>query len=377
MKTIRNVFAVVFLVILIQGCVSNTGNQTACGDIKIVSLHGSWLEMGRQYGKLLKNELRRTYEFSKAGTFADADKFFASGDKPTGIRFLDEFFLGVSQGTGMTIPELIRANAVEVAYADQLSKLLAASKCSTLALWGQRTTNGNTLYGRNYDWLPSFRKLDLVLTVFHPDDGCNSVAMLNFAGCFYLTSAMNSSGLFVELNSGMFSGNAYYANRYPNAWMLWFVLLNSNDIPDACRMLETFKAAGNYVIGLADSQNAIAYEWSADKNSAIVKGNNGVLATANHFCRKGWTNLPGASQGGCISSISRQQALQRLGGALKAPATVKTLENILAVPTGQGGAKWKGTLFQVIAVPSEIELIVNHSDQPVWQIIPLKQYFSE
>jgi hypothetical protein len=39
------------------------GSKASMNNINVVSLHGTWREMGRQYGMLMKDELHEVYDF--------------------------------------------------------------------------------------------------------------------------------------------------------------------------------------------------------------------------------------------------------------------------------------------------------------------------
>lgn len=247
---------------------------------------------------------------------------------------------------------------------------MTGSKCSCLVLSGERVKNRKVMAGRNYDWLPSFADLDLVLSILHPADGSPAIASLNYAGCFYLTSGMNSNGVFLELNSGAFAATEYRAERFHNTWLLWTVLRQARDKKQALRLLNTFKSAGNYLIGIADPTGASVFEWAAAAPGAIINEENGLLAISNHFIQPNWQNLPQASQGGNFSSVARRNALMRLAGTLPQPAQIKELQQILSIDIDHGGAKWDGTLFQIIAIPADKHWLIRPKKSGKWINLP-------
>ncbi|MCR5732175.1 MAG: hypothetical protein K6G51_04480 [Sphaerochaetaceae bacterium] len=42
------------------------GTKDVYGEVKVVDLHGTWYEMGQQYGYLMKEELKEVYDFVEA-----------------------------------------------------------------------------------------------------------------------------------------------------------------------------------------------------------------------------------------------------------------------------------------------------------------------
>ena len=156
-----------------QGGLLHFGRGRKCQldtHLKCVVLRGSWREMGRQYGALLKGELERTLEWANRLGSVESDRFFSPSDSPSGMAFMDALFGGISETSGLTLPELIRANGVEVAYGNELGGLLLrGGRCGALALDRTRSRDGRVVFCRNYDWLPSFRDLDLVVAVMEPE----------------------------------------------------------------------------------------------------------------------------------------------------------------------------------------------------------------
>ena len=337
----------------------------------IVHLAGTWFEMGRQYGKIMKEPMRRVLDFANRRATEASDRFLLPRGIPCGVAFLDRFFAGVAEGSGLSMAELVRINGVEVAYGEDLTRLFgrgAAGKCSALALFGVRTRDGRMIFGRNYDWLPEFAGLGLVLTVFRPADSDLACAVLNYPGCFYLTTGMNSEGLFVELNSGMFASADVRPDVLHNAWSLWHVLTRARNADQAVRILDPLPSHNAYIIGIADPEKSVSFEWGCRTSAALTAPDDvGILAMTNHFVRPGWCNLPEASYGE-YSSVVRRRALLRLAADLPPrSADAETMKRLLSVPVSSGGAMWRGTLYQVVAVPGKKEMQIKCRDRKEWR----------
>ena len=363
----------VAVAVLFAGCDSPKGwwGSTLDNELIILHLKGSWFEMGRQYGKYMAMPMWLARDFANRRATDASDRYLLPHGIPCGVDFLDQFFAGVAEGSGLSIQEIIRINGVEVAYGEELVRLFgggAAGKCSALAMFGEKTKDGGMIFGRNYDWLPSFRHLGLVLTVFHPTDSDMDFAMLNYPGCFYLTSGMNSAGVFVELNSGMFASADTHPEEIHNAWSLWHVLTQARSTDQAVRILDSLPSHSAYIIGIADARKSVSYEWEHSKSAALSSPETvGWLAMTNHFVQPGWRNLPSASEGGLLSSESRLRALRLLAEKIPSrSADVETMKRIISVPVDSGGALWKGTLFQVIAIPQKKTMLIKRRNQDKW-----------
>ncbi|MBR6074835.1 MAG: hypothetical protein IKP87_05985 [Victivallales bacterium] len=346
-------------------------NHADAPAITVLRLKGTWLEMGRQYGKAMAKPMRHVLQYADKRATEASDHYLLPNGFPCGIDFIDRFAEGVSAGSGLSMTELMRINGVEVAYGNDLLKYFgpeAAGQCSALALFGDKTQNGQMIYGRNYDWLPTFSELGFVLTYFQPEGSELEFATINYPGCFYLTTGMNSVGVFVELNAGIFASAEDNPKILHNAWALWHVLTQAKNTDQAIKILNALPSRSAYIIGVADSRKSVSFEWGCHKSCALSEPNStGFLAMTNHFVQPGWQNLP-IADGGKISSVSRRCAIVRL--AEKVPphsANLDTMKRIISTTVDSGGAMWDGTLFQVVAIPEKKEMHIRCRGHEGWE----------
>lgn len=356
------------------------GRKFYSGGIPVTELRGSWFQMGRQYGALMRDELVRVLRFAEKNP-AGFGKIGQLGRRGVaGLKRFDDLYLGIAETSGLSLEQLRIVNSVEVIYLDRmtgdLKKVFDGGRCSSLAVWGGNTPDGSVLFSRNYDWLADFEELldTLVLTVFHPADGANAVAMFNWAGCLYLTTGMNENGLFLELNSGAFADAGIVNGRIHNVWLLWEFLLGSNDFAALREQFSTCRSTAAYLIGAADPVQAEVFEWHPMRECVTAPHEAGLLAAANHFTSPDWINTPLAESCGAASSLNRRANLLRcaheyLDGNRKIglPELCAIMEKTVAA----GGAKVNGTLFQIIAAPREQTWYVKLKNQPDWSEIRL------
>lgn len=344
--------------------------KTKFGNLTVLHLNGSWREMGRQYGKLMKDELRTVREFAGVHNQTPSDPVLLPNGLPCGVEFLDELMGGTAEGAGMTLDDMAIINGVEIAYLCECDNDVQPylGKCSALMLFGDKVKSGRRIYGRNYDWLSSFSKIGLTVTYYHPEGSDIEVASINYPGCFYMTTGMNSTGLFVELNDGSYASTLSNDKCIHNAWMLWNVLLQTRNTQQALDMLQSISPKGNYLIGLSDPDDSAIFEWGVASNYVHKPDNAiGILAFANHFLRPDWKNTEDAEWGGIVSSVSRRQALLNLAESVpNGTADEDTMKVIFSVPVEKGGAKWPATLFQVIAIPELREMQIHCCDSEEW-----------
>lgn len=356
-----------------------SGRKFRFGDIPVVELRGSWFQMGRQYGALLREELTKVLRFAEKNPdgFGRIGQLSAQGI--SGRKRYDDLYRGIAESSGLSMEQLRIICSVEIIYLDRMTgdlrKTFDGSRCSSLAVWGDSAPDGKVRFARNYDWLPDFEELldTLVLAVFHPADGANAVAMFNWAGCLYLTTGMNERGLFLELNSGAFADAGVDPNRIHNTWQLWEFLLDSDDFTALEKSFYSGRSAASYLIGAADPVRAEMFECPLEAPCVEAPHEDGLLAAANHFISPNWVNTPLAESCGTASSLNRRANLLKCaheyldnGQRIGLPEMTAIMDKSIA----EGGAKVAGTLFQVIAEPAEQTLHIKLKNGS-WTAIPL------
>ena len=165
------------------------GLRADINGIAVVSLYGTWHEMGRQYGMLMKDRLDEVFFFVNTiieysvGNAEKARSIIAVQTAQTPYR-IREFFEGAAETSGLTVEQLQAVNAVE--------RIGGLPKCSAAFCWGEYTA-GPLVIGRNYDYSEAFWQLkdDVAVTVYHPADGSLATATIGYAGEIYAVNAIN------------------------------------------------------------------------------------------------------------------------------------------------------------------------------------------
>ena len=351
--------------------VEGPGRKFKENGITMVQLRGTWREMGRQYGVLLKEELRQVLAFAERQATAESDAMLLPQGLPMGIDFLDQLFAGVGEGAGLTPRQLVRIVGVECAYLNaalyEHDEPTPDGRCTQVLFDGSRTKDGQLLLGRNYDWVASFSPLPIVLASFQPTDGSMGISCINYAGCLYMTTGMNSEGVYIGLNSGAYASAECNPAAHHNIWMLWMVLQQSKTAANAVKMIQSMQGAACYVICAADAKEGIVVEWDAKSTVTRTMPEKGFLVATNHFVQPGWKNLPTAEDGGAESSVARYVTMNDFAGKLQpGSCDMETLRNFLQIPCGKGGVRKDGTLFQVLAAPARRELCLCTRHHPQW-----------
>ena len=158
---------------------SRGGTLYRAGVFSVLELSGSYREMGRQYGELLREDLQNLYreaviEFfhgEKGMSMEELKKtaFAVFGPYPRRYR---EILAGMAETSGLDLEQHILLNAVE--WYPKIAHLSAGeARCSGIAAWGPYSVGGRLVFGRNNDDDPLYRKFSKYLTtaVFKLGDG--------------------------------------------------------------------------------------------------------------------------------------------------------------------------------------------------------------
>lgn len=344
-------------------------------DLTIVDLHGTWYEMGRQYGYLLSGELANVSALCDE-IIADSDSNAAKAEStlqtqnaqmPYTIR---RFFDGMEETSGLSRHQLECANAVE--------RIAGLPHCSFVAVWGDYAA-GDLVLGRNYDYGEEFQLLDheVVLTVFHPADGAMAVATVGYAGEIYAVNGMNEAGIFMELNNGTFSSRLKAPNlRLTGTTQLLSMLFEADTLPLLDMYFNSSNNSSAYIINAADSETVHSYEWCT---VGIQRGDgfgpDGVFASTNHFLSPEW-GFDAPDEEASLHTSQRRENLLALCEARKGSIDPEAMMEIINTRLEDGGAANSLTVYQMVAVPASRTLWVKTVKQTEWTEFDLGAFFA-
>ena len=160
--------------------------------VPLIRLTGTPYEMGRQHGKLLKDQIAFLHrEFLDAMVIPAVGRE-ALGEWATSVegfipKAYREELRGLADGAGMPYREILVANTM----LDRLQTVM----CSTVVAGGDATTDGEIYFGRNLDF-PGRNILHrmTVVLVFEPEGG-TKMAAVTWPGMIGVLSGMNEHGV--------------------------------------------------------------------------------------------------------------------------------------------------------------------------------------
>lgn len=341
--------------------------------VKVVSLYGTWKEMGRQYGALCTPYIKDVLLFVRAQLSDDRK---ATEGRRIAERLYTHyphrfkaFFAGMAETSGLDLAELKLVNAVEY--------MEACYFCSGLAVWGDYA-GGPLVYGRNYDGA-SFAPLckDLLLTVFHPADGSLACATLGYAGEIYCVNGFNEKGLFIELNNGMPSaGFDVHFDRFAGTTRLLELLLDADSPDYAEAFFQTEKSSASFLIGVADDREARCYEWCADgMHRGSTDTPDGLMAMTNHYVNREWKYAV-PSDADSWTSHTRRNNLLHLAEIRKGKIDAETMCDLMQTPIEAGGPLHKLSLYQMVYEPASMKLHLRSIGAAPWTELCLLDFFN-
>ena len=348
------------------------GLLNKAGTISIARLAGSYHEMGRQYGLLLKEELHAFYaraieEFymGKEGFTWERLRVISRGFYELYPEEYREFFTGMAETSGLDLDRVCMLSAVELM--PTLDYATPRNNCSALAAWGDYTLDGRLIFGRNdEDPLPRDFSRYLVVTILKPLNQTTAVAIINFPGVMYCATGFSSRGIFLEINTGPWGG--YVGHRIPTPLVLYEYLQHNSSMSSLEGALLSTQANMNLIVNLADPDGACSYECSiagTKKREAEVEG---FLASTNSYRLPDWGEEPQEDE--------RYDNLLALRDRYKGQFDLELVKRILETPVEDGGPTVTDILlFQVVASPSELKIWIRLPDIQDWTEIDLGRFF--
>ncbi|MBA5792090.1 acyl-CoA--6-aminopenicillanic acid acyl-transferase [Flavobacterium sp. xlx-214] len=154
--------------------------------------------------------------------------------------------------------------------------------CSSIALWGQYTEDGNLLIGRNFDFYVNDAFAQNKIVEFISPDKGYKYASVTWPGMIGVVSGMNEKGLTVTLNAG--KSSIPLKGKTPVSIVARYILQHTKNIEEAVKLAQTFEVfvSESILIGSAQDNKAVVIEISPKKFD-VFEANNGKLMCTNHF----------------------------------------------------------------------------------------------
>ena len=161
---------------------------------------------------------------------------------------------------------------------------LALVGCSSLALWGDKTEDGELLLGRNFDFYAGdeFAK-DKVVAFIKPDLG-HPFMMVTWGGMIGVVSGMNKEGLTITINAG--KSKIPLVAKTPISIVAREILQYASTIDEAIQIAKKRQVfvSESIMIGSARDKKAVLIEMSPKHFGVYeVPNQDNQLVCTNHF----------------------------------------------------------------------------------------------
>ncbi|MBU2473910.1 MAG: C45 family peptidase [Candidatus Omnitrophica bacterium] len=355
------------------------GKLYQAGGIDLLELNGSYHQMGRQYGGLLKQKIDKFYDLAiekhyieRLGISYELIKGFseeAAGFYPERFKAL---MTGLSQASGMPLEKIL---ILEQILAIQFIQA-EAGECSAIAAWGQYTGGQPLLLGRNYDSSVEFKDFSSFLNVviYNPIDDI-PVAVICYPGEVTSFTGINKNGIFFEINEGVKSGgNVIVDDRLILPVEAVNSLLDYTGFKEFDAAMNTLRSNYAFILQAADKEAAYSYELSVTDTKKREGVAPGILVATNHFIDPAWGLI--APDDSDDKTVQRRDNLLALADQYKGSITPDKMMRIMDRSFYDRGATWpERTAYQVIVEPDSNRLWIKVPDFQDWTEIKLDRYF--
>ncbi len=296
--------------------------------VPIIHIKGSHRDIGRQIGAAFPEKVRHGVENARqffADTFSQLHLTWEGAQIQSRkyLPFVQERFpqyyeelLGIAEGAGVPLNEIVVLNAMEAVTTDALH----LTRCTSMAVAQERSANGHVLLAHNEDWVPEDED-DVYLVHAAPDDEPPFLAM-SYGGLLP-NIGFNANGI-AQLIDTVYPTDARVG--VPRI-IVGRAVLGSRTPGEAIRAaLAAHRAAGYNHLIVHESGEMYNVEVSA-RRFGVLGGEDGLVAHTNHYLSNHMREIEKEPYELIGTRVRYFRARRLLQGA---PAhTVETLQNIL------------------------------------------------
>jgi predicted choloylglycine hydrolase len=167
---------------------------------------------------------------------------------------------------------------------------LALVGCTSFAVWGDKTQDGNLILGRNFDFYAGDPfAIDKIVAFINPKAG-HPFMMVTWPGMIGVCSGMNTEGLTVTINAG--KSKIPLIAKTPISRLTREIIQYASTTEEAIAIAKRRKVfvSESIMVGSAKDNKAILIEISPDKLDVFDVANSNQLICSNHFQSEGLKN---------------------------------------------------------------------------------------
>jgi hypothetical protein len=380
--------------------------------VHIVVLNGTYHQMGRQYGHLLKeqihwhlDQLKKEFTVTPAGNNPvdqpaplmnqeELTKLFMAGFYNAMPYEHKQMLKGATETSGLSLEDTVFMEFMlqAVIYS------AGVSGCTSAAVWGKASKDGRLYTGRNHDFgLPWRERLAKagVVRITNPADSDISVAAFTRAG--QLTTAidlMNSKGLYIEFNNADNTRpTSLPTNMRATDNLAYSLVSDYQSVEELNVVVPTLRSNDALLMLAADPTHARYFELSSflsvRTEPEFLKGQ--LTSRANQALHPAWNSDTGSTPERAIaySRVRRANFVKHLSQAPSTNDDAKiraflSKEIIVDGKLSDGASSlvepvlkiddW--TSYQTVTIPAELKVYWRIPTHTPWLEIDLKKYFT-
>ncbi len=247
-------------------------------ELNHITLIGTYYEIGKCYGQLLRNEINLPKPDSEMVDFADRCEEYVTRFAPDIIRELS----GVADGANcdfdvlktyfMHSPSLIGKHS-------RLAPCQSGPHCTVFAISKPHTISDKVLFARNYDFMSEFENY---LTVFstYPTNKLASVGFSDHVVGRY--GGVNQEGLAIAGTNVYLYNGKYSPGLLFNIIIRW-ALDNCKTVKEVVDFLLRIPLSEGINFLIADRAGSIFRAETTPEKTSIISNEDGISIATNHF----------------------------------------------------------------------------------------------
>ena len=267
--------------------------------LHVLRLKGSFFEMGRQHGELLREYIPKgplpyykTYIERIMGPHVLGKLLWPVLNKTIGARvakaipdFVDETLKGLAAGSGLSEKEILAGATMPDSLMWLAARLLGWKSagpalhhrlamglgCTSAVAWGDATADGKLLHARNLDYHGVSCWPETAAVIFHtPDEGQRYVSVAAAGVPMGGVTAMNASGLTMTVHQHMFTDKTRLGGT-PIGFVGDLVMRHAESIDAAIEIFKQHTPIGcwTYIVTDGHRKEVLCWEENPDRSAAI------------------------------------------------------------------------------------------------------------
>lgn len=339
------------------------GHKYLLGGLDVLLLSGTYREMGRQYGHLMKKKLQ--------GYLAYVNKWLARKDVP--VEFIDKLKANPLQKYPERFKQVVEGMSETSGLNMAKLSSLDLNYCSAEAAWGSYTGGGPLVAGRTNDFpgLPPGSQGYTDIVVYNPSDGSLPSAFYADVGAVSADTGYNSKGLMIESNDAL-EGSKPMPERMLFSLMMPQFMFDSANMATLNNEICSTRPNMPQLCMVCDRNAGVSYELNFNEYRKPAPTADGLVVQTNDFLDPYW----GVTQSNSATSDQRYKNLVSLANQNKGKIDAAVMRQMMSTPMNLGGPYRPGeTVAMQVFVPSTFEYWISIPGYLKWTQVPLKALF--